>query len=972
MVIKRVNDQYLNISRYAPLVGSSFIELPKELKNSKKGLINLRNTDNKCFMWCHVRHLNPVSDNASRIKSVDKKIASALDNGGVEFPVKVKDVSVIEDKNEICINVFSYEDKIVCPVYVSKKNYDDTMNLLMIHEGDKSHYVYVKDFNRLMFNDNKHGEKKWFCMRCLQHFSSKIVLEKHKSDCLVVNGEQRVKLDSGYVEFKNYANKLRVPFKIYADFECILKKCDNVVSSCDNSWSIKESERVPCGFGYKVVCVDDRFSKDVVVYRGKDCVSKFISCSLDEYEYCRRICRDHFNKSLIMSAEEEEVFQNACSCWICGKLFDLIDEKVRDRCHISGKFRGAAHFSCNANFKISKKVPVVFHNLKGCNGHLIMKELSNFDVKIDVIPCGFEKYMAFIVNRWLVFVDSMQFMNSSLDALVGNLGSNDFKCLSGAFGDDEQFELVKCKGVYAFEWVDSFKKFNWSCLPSKECFFSSLKSKGISDEEYDRACKVWNVFGMKNFGEYHDLYLKCDVLLLCDVFEKFIDSCLKYYGLDPCHYFSSPGLAWDAMLKMSGVRLRLIDDIDIHLFIERGMRGGISYIAKRYCRANNEFVKRYDSGLEKSFNTDWDVNNLYGAAMLEYLPYDEFEWLSDDEIDGIDFNCVGAENDVGSILEVDLKYPNVLHELHNDYPLAPEKLRVNKNMLSDYCLSIAEKYDVKVGDVAKLIPNLKDKSCFVLHYRTLQLYMSLGMVVEKIHRALKFKQSDWLKSFVMFNTAKRMNAANEFEKAFFKLVINSIYGKTMENVRKRVNVRLINNENNYLKVVSRPSFVSQKILDKNLGAVHKIKPVLLLNKPIYVGFSILELSKMIMYDWHYSYFVKKFDCSLLFTDTDSLVYEIKGNDSVYDEVFRNKELFDFSGYDRRSVYYDCVNKKVIGKMKDEMSDKIIAEFVGLRSKMYSIITVDDEELIRAKGVNRELMHSEFKDVLFDKKLLDIV
>ena len=273
-----------------------------------------------------------------------------------------------------------------------------------------------------------------------------------------------------------------------------------------------------------------------------------------------------------MSAEEEEMFQNACSCWICGRLFDLMDEKVRDHCHISGKFTGGAHFSCNANFKITKKVPVVFHNLKGYDGHLIMKELSNFDVSIDVIPCGLEKYMAFIVNRWLVFIDSMQFMNSSLDALVGNLSDSDFKCLNAEFIDDEQLELVKCKGVYPYKWVDSFDKFDCSCLPSKKCFFSSLKGKGISDKKHDRACRVWNVFGMKPFGEYHDLYLKCDVLLLCDVFEKFIDTCLEYYGLDPCHYFSSPGLAWDAMLKMSGVRLRLIDDVDIHLFIEKGMR----------------------------------------------------------------------------------------------------------------------------------------------------------------------------------------------------------------------------------------------------------------------------------------------------------------------------------------------------------------------------------------------------------------
>ena len=379
--------------------------------------------------------------------------------------------------------------------------------------------------------------------------------------------------------------------------------------------------------------------------------------------------------------------------------------------------------------KLVKKVPVVFHNLKGCDGHLIMKKLSNFDVSIDVIPCGLEKYMAFIVNRWLVFIDSLQFMNSSLEKLVENLGDSDFRCLSKELGGkSEQLELVKCKGVYPYDWVDSFKKFDESCLPGKECFFSSLKGKEISEEEYLKANKVWNVFNMKTFGEYHDLYLKCDVLLLCDVFEKFIDVCLGYYELDPCHYFSSPGLAWDAMLKMSGVRLRLIDDVDMHLFIERGMRGGISYIAKRYCRANNEFVEGYDSSKEKSFITYWDVNNLYGAAMLKYLPYDEFEWVDKSEMDGINFNCVSAESDVGYFLEVDLEYPSELHELHNDYPLAPEKLRVSSDMLSDYFLNIAKKYCVKVG-VYKLIPNLRDKSCYVLHYRVLQLYVSLGMVV---------------------------------------------------------------------------------------------------------------------------------------------------------------------------------------------------------------------------------------------------
>ena len=186
-------------------------------------------------------------------------------------------------------------------------------------------------------------------------------------------------------------------------------------------------------------------------------------------------------------------------------MFDLIDEKVRDHSHISGKFGGAEHFSCNANFKISKKVFVLLHNLKGYDGHLLMRELSNFDVTIDVIPCGLEKYMAIIVNRCLVFIDSMQFMNGSLEKLVDNLGDEDFKYLSEVFSG-KGLDLVKQKGVYPYEYVDSFKRFNECFLPSRECFFSSLKGVSITEGEYLRAVRVWNVFGIKKLGEYHDLY----------------------------------------------------------------------------------------------------------------------------------------------------------------------------------------------------------------------------------------------------------------------------------------------------------------------------------------------------------------------------------------------------------------------------------------------------------------------------------
>ena len=219
-------------------------------------------------------------------------------------------------------------------------------------------------------------------------------------------------------------------------------------------------------------------------------------------------------------------------------MIDL-DDKVRDHCHIFGNYRGCAHWSCNINLKITKAVPIIFHNLKNYDSHLIFKEISKFNCKVSVIPNGLEKYTSFTLNDDIVFIDSMLFMKSSLDKLVRNLGNEDFKYLSEEFSG-EKLELLKKKGIYPYEYFNKFKETN---LPNTNKFFSSLKDCGISEKKYQRARDVWKVFKIKNLGEYHDLYLKTDVLSLCDVLEKFVGVCLKDYGLDPCHYFSSPGLS---------------------------------------------------------------------------------------------------------------------------------------------------------------------------------------------------------------------------------------------------------------------------------------------------------------------------------------------------------------------------------------------------------------------------------------------
>ena len=365
-----------------------------------------------------------------------------------------------------------------------------------------------------------------------------------------------------------------------------------------------------------------------------------------------------------------------------------------------------------------------------------------------------------------------------------------------------------------------------------------------------------------------------------------------------------------------------------------------------------------------------DANNLYGWAMSQYLPTGGFKWK---KIDKLNLDSYKENSKKGLILEVDLEYPKELHDLHNDYPLAPEKIKVTPDMLSPYSKQIAEKFNISTGLVSKLIPTLSNKEKYVLHYRNLQLYLDLGMKLKTIHRALEFNQSPWLKQYIDFNTQKRTQAKNAFEKDFFKLMNNSVFGKTMENLRKRVDVRLITDKNKLLKLASRPTFVSSKIFNENLVAVHKIKETLTLNRPAYIGMCILDLSKTLMYNFHYVYIKQKYGnkAKLLFTDTDSLTYEIEADD-VYKDFQKDRHMFDNSDYPENSPYFYKKNKKVIGKMKDEAAGVPVVEFIGLRSKMYSYIKNNNQGSRTAKGVKKnvikkDIKHENYKDVLFNSK-----
>jgi len=413
-------------------------------------------------------------------------------------------------------------------------------------------------------------------------------------------------------------------------------------------------------------------------------------------------------------------------------------------------------------------------------------------------------------------------------------------------------------------------KFDEQQLPPKEKFYSALSESNITDEEYERALQAWDVFRCKNLQDYHNAYLQSDVLLLADVFEHFRSVCMKNYALDPAHFYTTPGLAFQACLKMTGAKLELFTEPEKHLFIENSIRGGVSMISNRYARANNKYTEDgVDTTVPTSFIAYLDANNLYGHAMSQPLPTGNFRFLSEHEIENLDLLNVADDNPTGYIVQVDLAYPPELHELHNDYPLAPESVLITRDMLSPYAKSFEERHIL----TEKLVPNLRDKNMYVTHYVNLKLYVRLGMRVKRIHRVLEFAQSPWIKPYIDFNTDMRKHATTTFEKDFYKLMNNSVFGKSLENIRNRVNITLCNDEIKAKKLIALPTFKHAEIINSNLVMIHRMKAKIYQNKPIYTGFSILELSKAHMYRFHYDVMLAKYglNCRLLFTDTDSFV-----------------------------------------------------------------------------------------------------
>ena len=788
---------------------------------------------------------------------------------------------------------------------------------------------------------------------------------------------------------------------MYGDFESTLAPVDG------------RTEHRPNSFGLYALNNKDGFSYDQ--YVGEDAAYRFMETvkqtALNLYRIKTR------NEPMVFTLEQEEAHEKAEECYMCHEGFGETKgrRKVADHNHATGEYRGAAHSTCNLHRHDAHfNVDVYMHNFKGYDSHFLMSKgdpakfnSEEVDGVFSCIPDTIEKYKAVFwkpeydvregrkraPHIRISFKDSQPFFSptASLESLIDkrkqdNLPFPHFDAALEQRGLLQHRELLLQKGVYPYSFVEHISKLDVKELPTREQFHDGLRNRALSESDYEHARKVWDALGCRSFRDYHLFYLMSDTLLLADVFEGFRDMFHKAFDLDPAHYVGLPAAVWDACMKMTGVTLELITDHEMFDFVESAKRGGISMISNRYGEANNVCMgDGYDPTKESSFIQYMDANSLYPTVMRGPLPVGKYAWgeMSVEKIRAWTPDC-----DWGAFVEMDTEYPEQLHDLHNDYPIQEERMSPRDDQVGPKTLRQRQEGGIK-DTIPKLVPNLYAKQGIVCHIERAKFWIEHGIGVAKVGRGLLFEQKPFLRAYIDFCARMRRQATTEAERDFWKLCMNAIFGKTIEDVRKRCNFHLVTDYKKMRKLSIR-GVRDVRIFGSGMAGVMIQREKVYMNKPIAIGVAILELSKVHMGRFYYDYLKPKYGdkIKLLATDTDSFIYHVTTED-VYEDMAANPEWFDFSAYKKapwHKLHSRDDNAGVLGAFKDEAKGLSIVEFVGTKPKVYSYVMYDPSKPDEKKGklvhkgvskyatevsTGRALSHGNIKDVLFNNASLTV-
>ena len=989
----------LNIVKIRNVFASSYIPLPDRIIHTKS-CINIKNNDEKCFLYCHLLHERYRKNGFKKIQGAERLHGEKafnynnemihLNYENIHFPIPYNTfyiIKKIEEQNQIRINVFEYKENKkndIVPIYHSKKEFENCMNLLVINDKKKKyHYVYIKNINGLLRSNLQHDGTK-FCENCFKNFSTKRAFDSINHKCnykydssvlpshmaIVDNKLVKCPIDM-YVKEFNKKHTIFLPFVMYCDFESILKKTED---EKDEKHPDKRQHELS-SYCYNLVCRERPIFNRFKLYRGngeESVIDHFLNeVKTNVLEHIKQ-CKKKFYALPVLTDEQLKRHKKIKKCEFCNVKFNTEIKKVQHHNHLSGDFIATICQSCNSKIRVDSTLYIVFHYLRGYDIHYIITKINDYfkDSNINLLGHNSSSIFHVGIQNNIKIIDSHEYIKGSLKSLSENLKYKDIihtRELVNKYGRE-----YLIKDIFPFRYVDSFSKYNENTFPDIEYF------DNINKDTYNKYRKFY--YSMFNtLGEYSDYYLSKDVKLLSDIMESYRGLFMDKYGTEIFSHYSINSLTWEVMKKWCPVQIKILDNYKIYSAFESMVRGGLCDIASmRYACANNKYMKHYDPTTESSYIMHFDINSMYGHVMRSYpLPYDEFSYLTNEEIQQFNIWDYDINSEYGYILnidisEIDIKY----HDFYNDLPLFPVKNKILKKNLSDYQKQILK--DKSFISTEKLICDLYKKENYTLHYLTLQFYLKMpGFKIKDINYIIKFKQAKFMKDYIEYNHKNRIEADNNNDKLMYKLMINSCFGRTLLNKMKySSNIKMFNDDDyeKVLKIISSDRFKDYEIIDENNALLNIEKQCIKLDSPSYIGSCILDLSKIIFYDNFYK-LKKRYgnNISLMYYDTDSYLCHIK-TDDVYKDM-SEMDIFDMTSYKsdfkyyKQGVYEMGLLKDENASSKDENSvyNSQIVEACALKSKLYGYRK--ENEKVKFKGIKNQLDFQSLKDAIFDNETI---
>ena len=959
----------LKIYRYKPLRGGCFASKLPEPYNKMKGILTFPQTgDQKCFLYCILAGLFPQKQRKNDFLQY-LKFKDRIKTKSLHYPVRIDKLEQFERSNNISINVYILVKKDKdhtgkCIRVSNNCTANSHINLLLY----KGHYHLITNIS--VFLRYKSRRRRYQCSKCLKFRTC----SKGSHIC----GNQTYLSFPNRTEkqhFKNFKNITRAPFVLYCDLETYSTPIEEEDQSIKTK---KEGRHRAIAFGLYCVCSENEYcDKQPTIYVGEDAVEKLfqeVKAKVERIHYIQK----SVNYPIHMRVEDRVRHKLAEKCYLCKKEFDEPHEKFKDHNHLrkQNNYLGPVCNICNLHCSdLKSKIPMFFHNAGRFDLHLLIEKLHKLETNdIKLLPKTGETFTAMsLFHGNLEIRDSFNHLASSLSELVRiNRESNRVFSHTMKTFNDTSLDLILRKGVFPHGYMTKKEKLKETCLPDISCFYDPLSDKHISEEDYEHAKKVWKQFSCQSIQDYMSIYLICDVTLLADIFESYRDFFISKFDLDPAHYVSLPSLSYDCALKYTKCKIDYIYDEETYTFVKSAIKGGVASIVRRYAKANNPYMNDFNCNRPSSYIMYFDCNSLYSSIMTMKLPYRNFQFIDPKTISLKDILNYTDEDDYGYFVKCDLLYPENIHDQTKDLPLAPRHFTIENKHLSSYNQHLVENLHIQNPTGTKLISDQFDKLEYICHVANLKFYLEQGMKLGTIHRVLKFKQKAIFKPYIQLCIEERAKTSSLAEKNLWKLACNSIFGKTITNLEKRAHIEFISEQNKLQNAINSPYFISADIINSQLVQVNKTYRTRRINSPYPLGATILELSKLVLYRWHYDFFVKKYgsqNIELCMTDTDSLLYLIHTED-VYNDI-KNESNFDLSNYPENHFVFNKRNKGKLFCMKDEVGGKLIKSFLGLRAKSYSIEFDNKTKKVTGKGIPRskleQISHNDMMNTLFKEK-----